>query len=286
MKNSFGQFSEETLAQFAEEYSFRTCQRGDGSYYGTGGQCRKGTETTKPEEKESFAKTRSNLQKAADAYTADGTKEEKIYKQVRAEAVKKAASVDPEIESKHKELLELEKKFNKTKSDKDFNKFGKADEEFDKKLDAALKKGENKEEKKDSGNSSAEVTKFAKKASGFRGQSDNTVYEDVTPNKPLEKMSKKELNTEIKGLAQGMIEKNGAIYEASPRALQKKFDSGDVKVKDSDIKNVKVTKNDPNEDDSPSSATMMVFGRKMKLRSSNSMVFDDDDPNYTFEFDD
>lgn len=33
-----------------EHYDFRTCQRSDGSYYGTGGQCRKGTPAEKPKE--------------------------------------------------------------------------------------------------------------------------------------------------------------------------------------------------------------------------------------------
>ena len=31
------------------KYDFSTCQRADGSYYGTGGTCRKGTPATKPE---------------------------------------------------------------------------------------------------------------------------------------------------------------------------------------------------------------------------------------------
>ena len=56
MKNHFGTFnaSEEALAR--EMWEFRTCQRPDGSYYGTGGQCRKGTETTKPEKEEKKGK--------------------------------------------------------------------------------------------------------------------------------------------------------------------------------------------------------------------------------------
>jgi hypothetical protein len=37
------------LEQFHESYDFQTCQRGDGSYYGTGGQCRLGTPAEKPE---------------------------------------------------------------------------------------------------------------------------------------------------------------------------------------------------------------------------------------------
>ena len=49
MKNDFGQFSEGLVELAHEMWEFRTCQRSDGSYYGTGGQCRKGTETDKPE---------------------------------------------------------------------------------------------------------------------------------------------------------------------------------------------------------------------------------------------
>ena len=41
------------LEQFREQYDYTTCVRTDGSYYGTGGTCRKGTETTKPEKEKS-----------------------------------------------------------------------------------------------------------------------------------------------------------------------------------------------------------------------------------------
>lgn len=171
--NNYG-FDPDAYAAFEEaaleQYDFRTCQRSDGSYYGTGGQCRKGTETDKVE-KENFSQTRKKLQAAADAYTADGTKEEKIYKEVRAEAVKKASSIDPEIESKHKELLELEKKFYKTKNEKDFNKLGKADEELDKRLDSALKKGESQESKKS--------TKGGKVIGDVELKNDDAVYKRV-----------------------------------------------------------------------------------------------------------
>lgn len=40
------------LEQFKESYDFATCQRGDGSYYGTGGTCRKGSEVSGVPEKE------------------------------------------------------------------------------------------------------------------------------------------------------------------------------------------------------------------------------------------
>ena len=41
-----GKFSDESLARF---YDFATCQRPDGSTYGTGGTCRKGVQITKTE---------------------------------------------------------------------------------------------------------------------------------------------------------------------------------------------------------------------------------------------
>ena len=46
------------LEQFHEQYDYTTCVRTDGTYYGTGGTCRKGTETTKSE-KETSSKTKS-----------------------------------------------------------------------------------------------------------------------------------------------------------------------------------------------------------------------------------
>ncbi|MEC8737369.1 MAG: hypothetical protein VXX91_03995 [Planctomycetota bacterium] len=49
MKNDFGQFSEGLVELAQEMWEYRTCQRADGSYYGTSGQCRKGTETDKVE---------------------------------------------------------------------------------------------------------------------------------------------------------------------------------------------------------------------------------------------
>ena len=52
MTTKYYQFSEEHAAAFEsaalDKYDFQTCQRGDGSYYGTGGTCRKGTPAEKP----------------------------------------------------------------------------------------------------------------------------------------------------------------------------------------------------------------------------------------------
>ena len=49
-------FNDDAYAAFMEaaleHYDFQTCQRGDGSYYGTGGQCRKGTPAEKVEKEE------------------------------------------------------------------------------------------------------------------------------------------------------------------------------------------------------------------------------------------
>lgn len=59
MKNDFGQFSDRLLELAHEMWEYRTCQRVDGSYYGTAGQCRKGTETTKPEKEKKIKKAKS-----------------------------------------------------------------------------------------------------------------------------------------------------------------------------------------------------------------------------------
>ena len=55
-------FTEDSAVAFEtaalDKYDFTTCQRPDGSYYGSPGRCKQGTETTKPkEEKKSPAKT-------------------------------------------------------------------------------------------------------------------------------------------------------------------------------------------------------------------------------------
>lgn len=47
MTNHFGQFNEDAEEKFqemaVEKYDFARCQRSDGSFYGTGGTCRKGS---------------------------------------------------------------------------------------------------------------------------------------------------------------------------------------------------------------------------------------------------
>ena len=64
MKNSFGQFDEDTYAAFQEaaldKYDFTTCQRPDGSKYGSNGRCIKGSETSpasKDDKKKSSSKS-------------------------------------------------------------------------------------------------------------------------------------------------------------------------------------------------------------------------------------
>ena len=48
MNNTFGQFNKKAIHTFSEEmaerFDFTRCQRPDGTYYGTGGQCRKGAQ--------------------------------------------------------------------------------------------------------------------------------------------------------------------------------------------------------------------------------------------------
>ena len=58
MKSS--EWGEGVLEQFREQYDFTRCQRPDGTYYGTGGQCRKGTEVG-AREKETKGPSRNSL---------------------------------------------------------------------------------------------------------------------------------------------------------------------------------------------------------------------------------
>lgn len=53
-------------------FDFTRCQRSDGSYYGTGGQCRKGTEAPKPEKEK-----KSKKEKGGGGTAAEGKKEAK-----------------------------------------------------------------------------------------------------------------------------------------------------------------------------------------------------------------
>ena len=64
MKSS--EWAEGVYEEFIETYDFQTCQRPDGSYYGTGGTCRKGVPATKPK-KEKVKKKRAKKAEAADA---------------------------------------------------------------------------------------------------------------------------------------------------------------------------------------------------------------------------
>ena len=85
MKN-LGHFNEESIARFTEHFEdniefsestedfvdFARCQRADGSIYGTGGQCRKGTPTSDKEETKGLLSkvkvmTREDLKKASGA---------------------------------------------------------------------------------------------------------------------------------------------------------------------------------------------------------------------------
>ena len=72
------------LETFRENYDFTTCQRADGSYYGTGGQCRKGTEATLPK-KEKGTRTKAKemaaqARKEAAAETGPGSMRDRFNK--------------------------------------------------------------------------------------------------------------------------------------------------------------------------------------------------------------
>lgn len=63
---NIGNFKEEALVEFSEAYlDFARCQRPDGSYYGTNGQCRKGKETGAKEAEPKKAKAKKAAAKPA-----------------------------------------------------------------------------------------------------------------------------------------------------------------------------------------------------------------------------
>ena len=187
--------------QALENYDFMTCQRSDGSYYGTGGTCRKGTPAEKPE----------------------------------------------------------------------------------------------KDEKKEGGGGggSGQMAKDLKSVHGSLGNRGpgTEIYEDVIPPKDFGDMSPKQQKKFALGVmkdvhsGEGPIQQQVTEYGPSKTAAGKRLasefkENGKINVTESDIK-VKVTKNEPDEDDSAHSMDIMVFGNKYKLDSSSTMAANWDDPNYT-----
>jgi len=93
MKNAFGQFSDGTILAFSEEmaerFDFTRCQRPNGTFYGTGGTCRKGAEVGPKEMaalKKAAAGGNERAQQALDKVEGKDSKPA-----VKEEAPKKAA---------------------------------------------------------------------------------------------------------------------------------------------------------------------------------------------------
>jgi hypothetical protein len=81
VKHSFGQFNEETYSLFLEMaqevYSFGTCQRPDGSYYGSPGRCVKGSDAALPK-KEKAEKTQGGGGRPAGEAAAQAENDAKL----------------------------------------------------------------------------------------------------------------------------------------------------------------------------------------------------------------
>ena len=95
MNNAFGQFSEHAVVSFSEEmaerFDFTRCQRPDGTFYGTGGQCRKGAQVGPKEMaalKKAAAGGNERAQKALDKVEGKDSKPA-----AKEEAPKKVAAV-------------------------------------------------------------------------------------------------------------------------------------------------------------------------------------------------
>ena len=108
MNSAFGQFSDDALAEFheamAERFDFARCQRPDGTFYGTGGQCRKGAQVG-PKEIAALKKAakggNEKAQKALDK--VEGKDSKPVAKE---ESPKKAApkAAAPKAEKKKEEV--------------------------------------------------------------------------------------------------------------------------------------------------------------------------------------
>ena len=61
MKSS--EWDEGVLERFREQYDFARCQRPDGTYYGTGGTCRKGTPVGAKETDKGVREEKAKIQK-------------------------------------------------------------------------------------------------------------------------------------------------------------------------------------------------------------------------------
>lgn len=117
MKTDFGNFSEGVTELAHEMWEFRTCQRRDGSYYGTAGQCRKGTETDVKEEK-SKAKAKSKAPLDTSVMSAMSDKQlSDLSKQKELDPTQKTA-ITNELRARGQAASEYDKFGNQARTEK------------------------------------------------------------------------------------------------------------------------------------------------------------------------
>jgi hypothetical protein len=119
MANHFGQFNKDAEEKFnelaAEKYDFTTCQRSDGSKYGSPGRCIKGSETSpasKDDKKGSSKKSSggATLDKASRAeYGKQAKTERQAAKDIQREI--KSGGSTPALEKKLKQTEARAEKF-------------------------------------------------------------------------------------------------------------------------------------------------------------------------------
>lgn len=143
-------FSEKAAVIFEtaalDKYDFTTCQRSDGSYYGTGGQCRKGTPAELPKKEAKAKKIKSSGDGASSPQEAKKNIGNLPGKESTSEQYKRAAAAPPDyrdnLDDKQYKVVKQYTKGNTATTMNDCSRGGdcsKATQTKMKKFDEALK---------------------------------------------------------------------------------------------------------------------------------------------------
>jgi hypothetical protein len=202
LKNHFGQFdnvSQEAYMEAAtEKYDFSTCQRPDGSKYGSPGRCVKGTETSpaSKDDKKSGSKSASGGGGSASSSSGGGpTKADISTKR------KEVREMDKVAKAADKSADKADKKFQKSKSP--------ADQKEARRLDKVAKSANKEADKAD-----RELKRMTKSSSNEKKRQSN-----VNVNKALESGNKTQLRKAQSDIG-GKIAKLEAAGKPVPKSLR------------------------------------------------------------------
>lgn len=123
MNRHLGGFNEEAEAKFNElaldKYDFRRCERSDGSFYGTNGECRKGSNAGDKQEEPKKARAK----KADSGSSGGGDSKKSGGGEAKSETKGGSASYSPNgvQDAEHQKSIDANKELAKSVSDKEMN---------------------------------------------------------------------------------------------------------------------------------------------------------------------